>query len=118
MIKRKDMKDIYGGADPREVPAYRVSEAARYVRVPRATLRAWAFGQRGAGRGRFQPVIAAQDAERGLLSFKNLVAAHVLSALRIQHQIPLQQLRKAIAYLREETGSGDPLFELPLLTDG
>ena len=52
------------------------------------------------------------------MSFKNLVAAHVLSALRVQHQIPLQRLRKAIAYLREQTGSGDPLFELPLLTDG
>jgi len=110
--------DIYGGADPREVPAYPVSEAARYLRVPRATLRAWAFGQRGAGKEPFQPVIASQDTDNGLLSFKNLVAAHVLSALRVQHRIPLQRVRKAIEYLRNETRSKDPLFELPLLTDG
>ena len=110
-------KSIYGGADAREVPAYRIAEAARYLRVPRATLRAWAFGQSGTGRG-FRPVIEAEDPAQGLLSFRNLVVAHILSALRVQHRIPLQRLRKAIAYLRSETGSKDPLFELPLLTDG
>jgi len=109
--------DIYAGLDPRDVPAYRISEAARYLRVPRATLRAWSLGQRG-GTRRFRSVITTQDSARGLLSFKNLVAAHVLSALRVQHRIPLQQLRKAIQYLRTQTGSSDPLFELPLLTDG
>jgi hypothetical protein len=36
----------------REIPAYRISEAAHYLRVPKATVRAWALGQR-----RFRPVL-------------------------------------------------------------
>src|SRR5207249_10801942 len=32
-------------ADPRGLPAYSVSEAAHYLRVPRSTLRAWVAGQ-------------------------------------------------------------------------
>jgi uncharacterized protein (DUF433 family) len=87
--------------------------------VPQATLRAWSFGQRGdRGRIRFKPVIDVRDPADRLLSFKNLVAAHVLSALRVQHQIPLQRLRKILDALSRQTHSRDPLFELPLLTDG
>ena len=36
-----DGNDIYGGVDPRAVPNYTVGAAARYLRMPAATLRAW-----------------------------------------------------------------------------
>lgn len=32
-------------ADPRELPAYSISEAAHYLSVPAATVRYWATGQ-------------------------------------------------------------------------
>jgi len=38
--------------EPREVPAYRISEVAQYLGMPKATVRAWALGQ-----GDFKPVL-------------------------------------------------------------
>lgn len=52
-----DMKRVldptpYVGRDPRDIPAYRFAEAAHYLQMPKATLRAWALGQ-----GNFRPVL-------------------------------------------------------------
>lgn len=88
-----------------------------YLSLPSSTLRAWTFGQRNRGQV-FHRVIEPQDPESGLLSFKNLVEAHVLSALRGRHRIPLPRIRRAIDYLSELTGKERPLVELPILTDG
>jgi uncharacterized protein (DUF433 family) len=41
-----------GTLEPREVPSYRIAEAAQYLRMPKATVRAWALGQ-----GSFRPVL-------------------------------------------------------------
>jgi hypothetical protein len=41
----KEKIDLYGGKDPRELPAYGISEAAHYLQLPRATLRSWVLGQ-------------------------------------------------------------------------
>jgi uncharacterized protein (DUF433 family) len=109
--------DIYGGSDPRDVPAYRVPEAARYLSLPSSTLRAWTFGQRSGGQ-RFHRVIVPQDSENSLLSFRNLVEAHVLSALRAIHHIPLPRIRRAIKLLAKYTGTERPLIDLPIMTDG
>jgi hypothetical protein len=40
------MIDLYGGKDPRDIPTYRVSEAARYLRIPIGTVRSWVAGRR------------------------------------------------------------------------
>ena len=109
--------DIYGGLDPRDVPVSRVPEAARYLSLPSSTLRAWTFGQKNRDE-LFRRVIDPQDQENGLLSFKNLVEAHVLSALRAHHHIPLPRIRRAIDYLSQLTGKDRPLVDLPLMTDG
>lgn len=53
-----------------------------------------------------------------MLSFTNFVEAHVLDAIRREHQIPLDKIRNAIRYLRNELGSGHPLADHRLETDG
>ncbi len=108
-------------ADPRDLPAYGIPEAAHYLRIPRSTLRAWVAGQayRANNATRFfKPVIALPDKHLGLLSFINLVEAHVLDAIRRQHEISLQKVRKAVDYLSQRLGSRHPLVEERFETDG
>ena len=81
--------------EPREVPAYRISEVAQYLLMPKATVRAWAFGQ-----GEFKPVLGLEKVNGiPLLSFVNLVEVHVLDALRREHDIPLQTTRGVLRIL-------------------
>jgi uncharacterized protein (DUF433 family) len=92
---------------PHEVPAYGVSEAARYLKIAPATLRSWAIGRtypRGGGKGFFQPLFTLADRDAHLLSFGNLVEAHVLRALRTEHGISVKDLREAIRYAEKELG--------------
>ncbi|HEU4452294.1 MAG TPA: DUF433 domain-containing protein [Longimicrobium sp.] len=99
--------ELYGGRDPRQLPAYSVGEAARYLRIPSATLRSWVAGRtypRQDGVGSFEPVIRPADTERRRLSFENLVEAHVLRALRTDHSIHLSEVRPALAYAEAELG--------------
>jgi uncharacterized protein (DUF433 family) len=104
---------LYGDADPRYLAAYGIPEAARYLRIPRSTLRAWVRGQRA-----FKPVIALPDRKAAELSFINLVEAHVLDALRRQHQISMQKVRKSLSYIEQELGSKHPLATETFQTDG
>lgn len=109
--------------DPRELPAYRIPEAARYLRIPVTTLRAWVSGQRyvtASGRYRhFDPVIGLPSESPPRLSFVNLVEAHVLDAIRREHSIPLQKVRPALAYLGQLVpSSSHPLADLRFETDG
>ncbi|MCI0451770.1 MAG: DUF433 domain-containing protein [Candidatus Latescibacteria bacterium] len=92
---------------PQDIPAYGIAEAARYLKMAPATLRSWTVGRsypRGAGKGFFRPLIALSDGDRKLLSFANLVEAHVLRALRTVHEISVKDLRKAIRYAEAELG--------------
>src|SRR6185436_18995088 len=85
--------------DPREAPAYALSEAAHYLDIPRATLRAWCLGQQYVRDGEtrlFRPVLHIADSRRGVLSFFNLIEAHVLDALRRRHEVSLQKVRRAL----------------------
>lgn len=100
--------------DPREVPAYGLAEAAYYLGIPVATLRSWVLGRDykvADGTRRFAPIIEIADRKRKLLSFINLVEAHVLSALRRKHAIQLPKVRKAVTYLRHRLQSPHPLAE-------
>ena len=38
------MNDLYGGLDPRNIPAYSIGDAARYLRIPSSTIRSWTVG--------------------------------------------------------------------------
>lgn len=100
--------------DAREIPSYRIAEVAQYLRMPKATVRAWALGQ-----GRFKPVLA-REAHDGvpLLSFVNLVEVHVLDALRREHDIPLQKARGVLRLLsRLFPGTAHPLADQDLSTE-
>lgn len=107
--------------DLREIPAYGVTEAAHYLGIPKATLMSWVMGRHyptETGRRFFKPIIELPDKEERLLSFVNLVEAHVLDALRRAHGIPFSQVRKAVQYLKNRLGSKHPLAEQKFATDG
>lgn len=94
-------------ADLREQPAYTLAEAARYVKVADATLRAWVVGRdypTTTGTGRFRPLIHPAERHPARLSFSNLIEAHVLRALRSDHGVSLKAVRAALRYAEESLG--------------
>lgn len=112
---------VLAANDPREVPIYTVSEAAHYLRMPIPTLRSWVAGRKypvKSGAHFFRPVILIPPGQKVLLSFVNLVEAHVLDAIRRQHDVPLVKVRKAIGYLRKAFNSRHPLADNRIETDG
>ena len=66
----------------------------------------------------FEPVILIADPEDSLLSFRNLVEVHVLSAIRRKHRVRLQDVRDALNYLRAHLRSQHPLADREMHTDG
>lgn len=106
--------DIYRSRDPRDIPTYSFSEASHCLQIPLVTLRSWIRGRKyptSAGRKKFDPIIQLPDANLPLLSFTNLVEAHVLDAIRYHHKVPLNNVRQAVKYLRGRSGSQRPLAE-------
>jgi uncharacterized protein (DUF433 family) len=118
---RQNGDGFYRNRDPRELPLYSVPEAAHYLLIPPATLRSWVKGRyypvRG-GRRFFRPVIELPQKDSHLLSFVNLVEAHVLDAIRRQHEIALPKVRRGVDYLRKEFESRHPLADQKMETDG
>jgi uncharacterized protein (DUF433 family) len=87
--------------DLRGQPTYSVAEAARYLRVAEATLRSWVVGRpypRADGVGHFRPLIHPPSHHPRLLSFWNLIEAHVLRSLRTDHGVSIKALREAVSY--------------------
>jgi uncharacterized protein (DUF433 family) len=90
--------------DPRDHPAYGLAEAARYLKLPGATLRAWTFGRgypTAQGEGHFRPLIRPASRRPPLLSFSNLIEAHVLRALRTEHGVSVKAVRQAVRFSEE-----------------
>lgn len=88
-------------SDIRHQPAYTLAEAARYLKLPQATLRAWAVGRDypvAEGQGRFKALITPARRKPPLLSFFNLIEAHLLRALRTEHVVFIRALRASIVY--------------------
>ena len=106
--------DIYGGKDPRQVPIYSVSEVAHHLRLPRTTVQAW-VRSRG-GPAPFRRVIVPDDGRGSMLSFRNLVEIHVLSALR-QYTIPLPRIRGALGFMRQHFATEHPFADRDISTD-
>jgi uncharacterized protein (DUF433 family) len=106
--------------DPRDQPSYPLTEAARYIKVPVATLRAWVVGRpypRAGGAARSQPLIHPPTRKPPVLSFWNLVEAHVLRSLRIDHGVSLSKLRQAIRYAEKSMQIERLLLDEQLCTD-
>jgi uncharacterized protein (DUF433 family) len=114
-------KDIYGGVDPRAIPTYGIYESAHALKIPTETLRSWIHGRTYPtrhGKKRFEPLITLPDPELSLLSFINLVEAHVLDAIRYKDKLPLENIRYGLDHLREKYGSEHPLVEYEFQHDG
>jgi len=106
--------------DIRDQPAYTLAEAARYLKVAPATLRAWFAGRHyptGAGTVRSKPLIRPAGNPPPALSFWNLIEAHVLRSLRTDHDVKMNGLRRAIAYAQQELHIDRLLLSRELCTD-
>jgi uncharacterized protein (DUF433 family) len=102
-------------------PAYPVTDAARYLRIPVATLRSWLKGRSYPtknGQQAFEPLIQRPDPELPQLSFTNLVEAHVLRIIRETYEVKLDKVRKALDYMSQEFGTAHPLVMKRFQTDG
>lgn len=98
--QRKTPADI----DPRSQPAYSLSEAAHHLRLNPGTLRSWVVGRpysTARGPRTFAPMIRPASKQPLLLSFCDLVESHVLRALRQDHQVKVDALRKALRYAED-----------------
>lgn len=105
----------------RRTPAYSYMEAAHYLNLPPSTLSSWFRGQAYTRDDRvrqFRPVIRLDGRAGEGLSFLNLVEAHVLAAIRREHSIPLQKVRKALEYVKRKLGIERPLADARFETDG
>jgi uncharacterized protein (DUF433 family) len=106
--------------NPQDTPAYALTEAARYVKVPAATLRSWVVGRaypKGEGIAQFRPLIRPSKPRPPLLSFWNLIEAHVLRALRTEHGISLKDVREALRYAERNLRIERLLLDKRLCTD-
>jgi uncharacterized protein (DUF433 family) len=73
---------------------YQLSEVARYLHLPVSTLRDWVEGR--SGKSPAPAIISRSSARDPRLSFNNLVEAHVLRALRHEHKVSMQDVRRAL----------------------
>jgi uncharacterized protein (DUF433 family) len=104
----------------RDLPAYTLSEAGRYLRLPAATLRSWVLGRAypTAGGGRqFSPLIRPASRRPPLLSFSNLIESHVLRSLRTEHGVSVKELRAALDYAEKRLGIDRLLLRQELRTE-
>lgn len=107
-------------ADLRNQPAYTVAEAARYLKVAPATLRSWVVERphsTGVGTRRSQQMIRPASNPPPMLSFWNLIEAHVLRALRTDHGVTMDALRRAITYAEKSLKIERLLLSPELCTD-
>ena len=124
----EDMDANYGqeilkfyGADPREVPLYSIPRASRYLKIPERTIRNWVAGWKNRAREgvRFlEPVIKLPQPDTPMLSFMNLVEAHVLGGIRRLENVPFVKVRLGLSYLEERAPSPHPLADWLFETDG
>jgi uncharacterized protein (DUF433 family) len=110
------------GMDRREMPRYSVSEVALYLHLPEKTLRSWLWGRSytlSDGTQKFwKPVIEPANREIGLLSFYNLVEAHILKSTRERDEVPMSAVRDALDYVAERSPSIHPLITGEFQTEG
>jgi uncharacterized protein (DUF433 family) len=95
-----------------EEPAYGVSEAAVYLKVPYNTLRYWLTGFK-----KMPPMIRPVETDPVRLSFLNLLECHVLAGMRKMYDLKLPKVRSGLRNLSESDPQPHPLISRAFLTD-
>ena len=94
---------IYNDDDPRDLPAYPVTAAARYLGLPYHTLYSWlrpvSFTTE---KGYASRALIERPKDTQHFSFFNLVEGHIIKALIRAHSVPLGEIRHAIEYCEKE----------------
>jgi uncharacterized protein (DUF433 family) len=110
---------IYGGKDPRDLPAYSIEIAASWLLMAKSTLKTWVFGaswiEKDGTERSFKPLIKPPDPTQQLLSFVNLVEIHVIKSLRRTHKLQMIKVRDAIEHLKDIYETQHPLADIDLL---
>ena len=102
-------------------PTYTIGRAAHYSGLPPATLRSWVMGRpyaAGGGERKSEPLIVPEDRETPLLSFTNIVEAHVLASVRKIHRVKMWRVRAALDYVQNRMGLERPLVAAAFKTNG
>jgi uncharacterized protein (DUF433 family) len=94
-----------------EEPAYGISEAAVYLKVPYSTLRYWL------GLSKLPPIIQPAGSDPVRLSFMNLLESHALAAMRNLYNLKLPKVRSALRKVSEQAPQPHPLVTQVFLTD-
>jgi len=102
----------------RRTPAYSFGEAAHYLSMPTATLRAWCVGQKQGDKKEFVRLIDLDGPPKEGLSFLNLVEAHVLASIRRIHNVSLLKVREALDFVETDLKIDRPLLSPKFQTDG
>lgn len=105
----------------RALPNYTILEAAHYLDISPRTLSSWIVGRfypSQTGQRRFTALIPPAQRRPILLSFVNLVEAHVLHAIRHHHQVKLPNVRRALRFVKDKMGVPHPLINQEFKTDG
>jgi uncharacterized protein (DUF433 family) len=95
-----------------EEPAYGLSEAAVYLKVPQTTLRYWLTGF-----GKQSPIIEPVESAPTRLSFLNLLECHALAGMRKIYNLKLPKVRSALRKVSEQFPKPHPLISEVFLTD-
>jgi uncharacterized protein (DUF433 family) len=117
----KAIERRYEAGDIRLMPAYSLSEASHYLRMPEGTLRSWVVGRLYPAAGatkRSRPLIHLNDPKKRHLSFINLVEAHILAAIRRRYGVRLGNVRRALDYVNRQFRVEHPLVDQAFQTDG
>src|ERR1700743_2479605 len=99
-------------------PVHLIGEAAHYLSMPTATLRAWCVGQKQGEKKQFVRLIDLDGSPKEGLSFLNLVEAHVLASIRRVHNVSLLKVREALDYVKRDFKIDRPLLSPRFQTDG
>lgn len=112
--------DVARKTEIRDQPAYTLAEAARYLKVAPATLRSWVVGRAyhtEKGPTHSRPLINPASNPPPVLSFWNLIEAHVLRSLRTDHGVRMDALRRAIRFAQQTLNIERLLLSPELRTD-
>ena len=113
--------NAYGGTDPREIALYSIPRASRYLKIPQRTIRNWVSGwkyQTESGERFLGPVIKLPKPDVPILSFMNLVEAHVLGGMRRLENVSFRKVRMGLGFLEKQFPSPHPLADRLFETDG